>query len=41
MVVNDVLDYFRSHPDEGCIVDNVARLPNVIPHRLPRTRSLT
>ncbi|CAF3509347.1 unnamed protein product [Rotaria socialis] len=41
MVVNDVLDYFRSHPNEGCIVDNVARLPNVIPHRLPRTRSLT
>jgi hypothetical protein len=40
-VVNDVLDYFRSHPDEGCIVDNVARLPNLIPHPLPRARSLS
>ncbi|CAF3436141.1 unnamed protein product [Rotaria sp. Silwood1] len=40
-VVNDVLDYFRSHPNEGCIVDNVARLPNLIPHPLPRARSLT
>ncbi|CAF4783831.1 unnamed protein product, partial [Rotaria sp. Silwood2] len=40
-VVNDVLDYFRSHPDEGCIVDNVIRLPNLIPHPLPLARSLT
>jgi hypothetical protein len=38
-VVNDALDYFRSHPDEGCIVDNMARLPNLIPHPLPRARS--
>jgi hypothetical protein len=40
-VVNDVLDYFRSHPDEGCIVDNVACLPSPIPHPLPRARSLS
>ncbi|CAF0838033.1 unnamed protein product [Rotaria sordida] len=41
IVVNDVIDYFHSHPNEGCIVDNVARLPNLIPHPLPRARSLT
>lgn len=40
-VVNDVLDYFRSHLDEGCIVDNMARLPNLFPHSLPRARSLS
>jgi hypothetical protein len=40
-VVNDVLDYFLSHPDEGCIVDNVARLPNLIPHPLPRAHSFS
>lgn len=40
IVVNDALEYFKSHPDEGCIVDNVARLPNIIPHPMPRTRSL-
>jgi hypothetical protein len=40
-VVNDVLDYFLFHPDEGCIVDNVARLPNLIPHPLPQARSLS
>jgi hypothetical protein len=40
-VVNDVLTYFRSHPNEGCIVDNVARLPNLNPHPLPRARSLS
>ncbi len=40
-VVNDALDYFHSHPDEGCIVDNVASLSSPIPHPLPRARSLT
>ncbi len=40
-VVNDVLDYFRSHSDEGCIVDNVARLSNLKPHPLPLARSLS
>jgi len=40
-VVNDALDYFRSHSDEGCIVDNVACLPSPIPHPLPRARSLS
>jgi hypothetical protein len=40
-VVNDVLNYFPSHPDEGCIVDNAPRLPNLIPHPLPRARSLS
>lgn len=38
-VVNDVLNYFQSHSDEGCIVDSIARLPNLIPHPLPRARS--
>ncbi|CAF3320374.1 unnamed protein product [Rotaria socialis] len=38
-VVNDALEYFRSHYDEGCIVDNAARLPNLVPHPLPRARS--
>lgn len=38
-VVNDVLDYFSSNPDEGCIVDNVARLSNLNPHPLPFARS--
>ena len=37
-VVHNELAYFRSHPDEGCIVDDVARLPNVIPHPVPRAR---
>jgi hypothetical protein len=41
IVVNDILDYFRSHPDEGCIVGNVARLPNLIPHPLARARSFS
>lgn len=40
IVVNDVVEYFRTHPNEGCIVDNVARLPNLIPHPLPHARSL-
>jgi hypothetical protein len=40
-VVNDAIDYFRSHPDQGCIVDNVARLPNEIPHPLPHARSFS
>jgi hypothetical protein len=39
-VVNDALDYFHSHPDEGCIVDNVASIPSPIPHPIPRARSL-
>ncbi len=40
-VVNDALDYLHSHPDEGCIVDNVASLSSPIPHPLPRARSLS
>jgi hypothetical protein len=40
-IVNDALGYFRSHPDEGCIVDNVTCLPRPIPHPLPRARSLS
>ncbi|CAF1109624.1 unnamed protein product [Adineta steineri] len=39
-VVNDVVAYFQSHPDEGCIVDSVARLPTLVPHPVPRARSL-
>ncbi|UJR32820.1 hypothetical protein I4U23_020282 [Adineta vaga] len=41
VVVNDALVYFRSHPNQGCIVDNVKRLPNLIPHPVPRVRSLS
>jgi hypothetical protein len=40
-VVNDAIDYFHSHPDEGCIVDTAHCLPNPIPHPIPRARSLS
>ncbi|CAF1394796.1 unnamed protein product [Adineta ricciae] len=41
IVVNNALEFFRSHPEHGCVVDDIARLPNLIPHPLPRTRSLS
>ena len=39
--MNDALDYFRFHSDEGCIVDNVACPSDPPPHLLPRARSLS
>ena len=40
-VENDVLSYFRSHSNEGCIVDNAPHLPVQNPHPFPRARSLS
>ncbi|UJR08088.1 hypothetical protein I4U23_012365 [Adineta vaga] len=39
IVVHDVVSYFRSHSDEGCIVDNAPHQPNPVPHPIPRARN--
>ena len=38
-VVNDVLLYLIHHREHGCVLNYKTRLPNPIPHPLPRARS--